>query len=542
MITLPFSVLPGVSDLFLDYSAGVSGAKNFFLGHYADLLAFETHLHFLERRTYFRPELTEVLLAQNRRFGAPQATLDSIRTLAEGTTFCVITGQQVGIFTGPLYTIYKALAAKHLALWLKDQFPAYNFLPLFWLEAEDHDLDEAASTAVIDRENNLRRIVYAEPAADDAKNVAPVGALVFDERIARCVEELRAALPETEFTSETMALVEAAYKPGVTFADAFAAMLQRLFPASGLVFVDPADPELKKLLAPVILQELETYPTSGEEVIKRSAELEEQYHAQVKPRAVNLFYLHKGGRYPIEPIDYGFFLKGTRQRFTSDELLEIANEHPENFSPNVLLRPLFQDFLFPTAAYVAGPSEVAYFAQLQPVYDHFQVPMPIIFPRPGMTILEKKIQKLFNKFDLPYASMFDTPEELYRIIASAENSDAVSADFAAFKTELLAIAERLPAIAEAAQPSLVEAAKTTTQQIQRHVSLFEERLFQSRRERDAVVQRQLEKMQVYLSPEGKPQERQLNILTFLNRYGRDILTQIDDMCVPFPAEHRVLMV
>ncbi|MBI5645529.1 MAG: bacillithiol biosynthesis cysteine-adding enzyme BshC [Ignavibacteriae bacterium] len=542
MITLPFSSLPGTTDLFNDYCAGLPETRRYFVGHFTDPLAYETHLQLLERRTYFRGELADALYEQNRTWGAGERTMQAIERLRNSNTVCVVTGQQVSLFTGPLYTIYKALTACKMALWLREQFPAYDVIPVFWLESEDHDLDEAGTTALIDRENDFRRLVYAEPDPEGQKNTAPVGSMPLGERIESLLEELSTLLPSTDFTADVVNMMREAYKPGNTFATAFATMLHALYPDAGLVCVDPSDPEIKKLLAPVVLQELETFPTSGEEVIKRSAELEERYHAQVKPRAVNLFYLHKGGRYPIEPNEDGFFLRGSRQRFTSEELLEIANVQPELFSPNVLLRPIFQDYLFPTAAYIAGPAEVAYFAQLQPVYDHFQIPMPVIVPRASITLVEQKITKLFNKFSLQYASMFDSPEVLYRDLPISSENDTPGAGFAAFKAGMAELLGTLPGIAADTQQQLVDPARATVQNIEKYIALFEEKFTTARREKDSTLLRQLEKLHVYLAPEGKPQERQYNITTYLNRYGRDILSRIETHCQPFPAEHRLLMV
>jgi bacillithiol biosynthesis cysteine-adding enzyme BshC len=539
MITLPFSALPGTPHLFVDYAENESDARNYYMGHFSDLMAFETHLQLLERRSYLRDALHASLTAQNRDFGAGARTLRNIDLLKSPTTFAVVTGQQVGLFTGPLYTLYKALTAVQLAAWLEEQFPAYRFIPVFWLESEDHDFLEINNAGGISARNDFFRVHYAQPEEDAPKDMRPVALRGVDERIVQTLEELRAQLPATDFTDEVFDMLRSVYVPGAQLQHAFARMINTLYPEAGIVFVDPSDPAVKQLATPVILQELETFPTTGEEVIKRSAELEERYHAQIKPRAVNLFTIHKDGRYPIEPSEYGFFLKGTRQRYTRDELLALAGTEPERFSPNVLLRPIMQDFLLPTAAYVAGPSEISYFAQLQPAYDHFQVPMPIIFPRASVTIVESKVDKVFRKFDLPYAAMFLDEEEAWRLVQNGEDHGA-SFDFDAFRARISALAAELPPLAAAEHPNLTAPAETTLNNIQRSLATFEDKLMQHRRQNDEVLTRQIEKMHVYLFPDGKPQERQVNITTYLNRYGFDILPRIAEACQPFPAEHRLL--
>ena len=539
MITLPFSALPGTPKLFVDYAENSSDARNYFMGHFSDLMAFETHLQLLERRSYLRDALYDTLAAQNKSYLAGDATFENLERLKSPTTFAVVTGQQVGIFSGPLYTLYKALTAVRLSRWLAEQFPAYRFVPMFWLESEDHDFLEINNTGVITAANEFARVRYAEPGEEETRDLRPVALRPIDERMEETIAELRGHLPATDFTEELFRSLKDAYAAGGSLQRAFARLFHALYPASGIVFIDPSDPSIKQLATPVILQELETFPTTGEEVIKRSAELEEKYHAQIKPRAVNLFMLHKDNRYPIEPSDYGFFLKGTRQRFTREEMLEIADAEPERFSPNVLLRPIMQDFLLPTAAYVAGPSEVSYFAQLQPAYDHFQVPMPIIVPRASISIVESKVDKVFRKFALPYAAMFLGDEEAWKMVQRGDDGgDAL--DFPAFRARLAAMLDELPALAAAEHQNLRGPAENTRANIERSLASFEEKLTQHRRQNDEVLTRQIEKMHVYLFPEDKPQERQVNIATFLNRYGKDVLDAIEQACEPFPAEHRLL--
>ena len=540
MITLPFSAIPGTPQLFNDYVTNESDARNYFMGHFSDLMAYETHLQLLERRTYLRSQIYDALVAQNKGFFGPASAFANLEAFRDPKTFAVVTGQQVGLFTGPLYTLYKALTAVQLSRWLAEQFPAYRFIPMFWLESEDHDFLEINNAGVITKENDFTRVMYAQPdEEDDNRNLTPISRLVIDERIEATLTDLREHLQESDFTDEVFRSLHSAYNAGSGLQTAFARLFNDLYPESGLVFVDPSDPTLKQMLAPVILQELETYPTTGEEVIKRSAELEERYHAQIKPRAVNLFLLHKNNRYPIEPNEYGFFLRGTRQRFTNEELLEIADNEPERFSPNVLLRPIMQDFLLPTAAYIAGPSEVSYFAQLQPAYDHFQVPMPVIFPRSSLTIVERKVDKVFRKFDMPYTAMFADDEEAFRMIAS-EDSAETTLDFEEFQQQIEEWSERFLKEAVAEHTNLEGPANATVRNMRKALSAFEDKLFQQRRQKHDVLTRQIEKMHVYLAPEGKPQERQVNVTTFLNRYGRDFLLRLEESSAPFPAEHRLL--
>ncbi len=541
MLTLPFSALPGVTRLFLDYCARSHSAPNYFLGHFSDVMAYETHLQFLEQRTYHRREVAARLRELNAGAGAGAATMTAIDALEREGSFAVVTGQQMGLFLGPVYTVYKALTARALALWLTEQFPAYTFVPVFWMETEDHDLVEADTAAFIDAANDLQTVHAFVDEAVRAVNLRAVGALPFDAGITDAVARVIAESVQTEFTPWLKDILERSYREGNTFAGAFATLFHALFPDAGIVLLDPADVAIKQLLVPVILQEIDTHPVSGEEVIKRSAELEERYHAQIKPRAVNLFLTHKGSRHALEPGEAGFFLRGTRQRFSHEELVELATTQPELFSANVLLRPVFQDYLLPTAAYVAGPAEVSYFAQLQPVYDHFKVPMPIVAPRASVTIIEKKIQKVVDKFDISYGSIFEDPDTIYRnMTTNADEGDALRR-LEEFRMRMSDMLPELATIASSVDPNLGEPAKSTMGSIERALELFATKAFNAYKQRDSVVRRQLEKMQVYTAPGGKPQERVYSIVTFLNKYGPSLLTDIEAICQPFPAEHRLLL-
>lgn len=539
MITLPFSAIPHTSNLFDDYCSGLPNAKQFYIGHFSDLMAYETHLQILETRSYNREHLCSVLERQNQKFLSGQKTFSNISLLRDPRTFAVVTGQQVGIFTGPLYTLYKALTAVHLTSWLKAQFPAYQFVPMFWLEGEDHDIEEVSVVGIVNKDNDFVRLRYGKPLEEGEKNYQSVGSKSFDDSIKNVIASMIDSSAETDFTSKVMNTFSAAYCEGVSFTHAFACLMNSLFPQHGIIIIDPSDHEIKKNLSQVFLHELETFPSSGEEIIQRSAELEDLYHAQVKPRAINLFYFNKGGRYAVEPGENDFWLRGTRQRFQRDELRSLAQTSPELFSPNVLLRPIVQDYLLPTIAYVAGPAEVSYFAQLQPVYDHFKVPMPIVFPRASITLIEPKIQKLFDKFNIEFTSMFLTPDEIYKIITKNDSEEG-TVELETFANELDQWQSRLKTLAEKIDVSHIDAAETTISKMKSHLSVFERKLFQSKKQKDQVIHRQLEKMQMYLNPTGVMQERQINIFTFLNRYGFEILDLMSKSCEPFPAEHRIM--
>ncbi|MFN3694870.1 MAG: bacillithiol biosynthesis BshC, partial [Ignavibacterium sp.] len=244
------------------------------------------------------------------------------------------------------------------------------------------------------------------------KNPGAVGNIEIDEFFNQFLETVKTQLPATEYKDSLINALQGYYKPGSTMVKSFTGFLNHFYEDSGLIFVNSNTAELKKILQPVFHKEINSNSTVSQLVIEKSAELEERYHAQVKAKSINLFMFHKGGRFSIEPSEHDYYLKNTRQRFTKDELNTVVVNSPEAFSPNVVLRPICQDTLLPTAAYVAGPGEIAYFAQLKSVYEFFYVTMPIIYPRASVTIVEEKIQKVLDKFSLDVLDMYGEIDQI----------------------------------------------------------------------------------------------------------------------------------
>ncbi len=268
--------------------------------------------------------------------------------------------------------------------------------------------------------------------------------------------------------------------------------------------------------------------------------MEQQYHAQVKPRSVNLFMFHNGGRFALEPHPQGFSLKGTRKTFSLDEMLGLLHSDPNLFSPNVVLRPICQDYLFPTLAYVAGPSETAYFAQFKLLYEHFNIPEPIIYPRASATIVEERIQKMINKFNLHVEDFFANIDLLKGKIAS---------DISDFKIEELfsntsgTISESLTSLKgglESIDPTLVPAMEHTLSRMQNSLQVLKEKTISAQTRQHDITLRQLDKVSINLFPHSKLQERELNLIYFLNKYGLEFLRWLRDEIVIDKFTHQII--
>ncbi len=343
----------------------------------------------------------------NRRWGASQATLDNIELLRESDCIAVVSGQQAGLFTGPLYTIYKALSAVKLAGCLRQRNT--KAVPVFWIAAEDHDFAEVAKAELIGRDCQLKNVEVSTALHREGQ---PVGQVVLDDSIDAVVDQLFELLPNSEFAADMKKLVKDAWQPGRGYVDSFAAMMTSLIGRHGLIFLDPLDPELKRLAAPLYSEAARRAPEIATALEKRSSELQSSgYHAQVLASANSFpLFLHDedGRRHAVVRVENGKYkAKADESEYTADELASMALESPERFSPNVTLRAVVQDYLLPTIAYYGGAAEIAYFAQTAEVYRVLERPATPILPRSSLTMIERHTGRVLERYDLTLADFFE---------------------------------------------------------------------------------------------------------------------------------------
>ncbi len=524
---LDFRQLPpesgGFSELFFDYMYEFKEVERFFTHNFRDPQAIHTMMASIDKQSHDRTTLVKVLEEQNKAFGSTAKALDNISLLRKPTTYAIVTGQQVSLFGGPLYTVFKTITAIKLSERLKQKYPQFDFVPVFWIEGEDHDFAEMNHISILDPEAKPVRFEYLPGGIVPEKNLGPIGELVFDASLAQSFANLEAALPKTDFTEEIIRKVKECYTVGRTFNQSFTAWMNHLFEDYGLVFISANNPELKRILSPVFVKEISEFPKTSQTVIRQGAELEDKYHAQIKAKSINLFLFHKGGRYLIEPREHDFSLKGTRHFLGKDELLKIATETPELLSPNVVLRPIVQDTLLPTLAYVAGPSEIAYHAQLKPVYEDFKVLQPIIFPRASGSFLEERVERVMEKFGLALPEFFEDAEKLTSKVA--ERISEVKADVlfgtasASFQDALNELKFGLKEI----DPTLLGALEGIKSKIDGNLGVLKEKTVAAQKRRHETAMRQIERAIAGLLPNGVLQEREINVVYYMNKYGPDIV-------------------
>ncbi len=556
MYTVQFSKLPTFQKLFLDYISADEEEFNkiikFFHASYRDNEEFfkviDGKSHNYNASRYFdKNVLIDILKRQNVTFGASEKTASNIEMLADENTFAVVTGQQVGLYTGNFYTILKTITTIKLADDLKTRFPQYNFVPMFWLESEDHDLDEANHAYVINRQNEILRIGYPPPPdnADEAgakRNLAPVGGIKFDAEINRINEELKNSLIDTDFKEKILGKISSFYYEGSDYKNSFAMLMSWIFKDYGVIFIDCSDVEVKRLLTPVFEKELNTSPKLCEKIIQTSAELEKSYDLQVKPKVINLFFIHNGNRLLIEPRDNDrFALKNSKRRFEKEELMNLLFENPELFSPNVVLRPLCQDYLLPTAAYVAGPSEISYFAQLKAAYEHYDITMPVIYPRVSGTILENKVNKFLKNFEVNFEDLFNQKVLVSKVVDKLSEIK-IEDEFSKISDEFNRLFYDLKKVTEEIDKTLLNTADGIKEKLMSGLETFKGKLTNAQAKKSETTTSQIDKVTNNIFPMGSLQERIINIAYFLNKYDEAFIKKLFDEIDVNNFSHQVIEV
>jgi bacillithiol biosynthesis cysteine-adding enzyme BshC len=531
------AALGAFPDLFVDYCTRFDAVADFYPGDWRDPAARRDAADAAARRPADRDALADTLLDQNERWGLDAATRTHIEALRDPESIAIVTGQQVGLFTGPLYTLYKTLTTLQLAEEWAAQ-TSRTVVPVFWVEGEDHDFEEIA-TAHVFRRNEVVPLTYAPDLAD---NPGAVGRLVLSDAIDDVLGRLDEALPPSDFKPAVMERVRAAYRPGTSLEDAFTRLLRSFFPNDGLVFINPDDARLKALSRPLFRREINDPHSPSARIDAASRALREQgYHAQVSAHPTNLFWLGDDGRRPLDLGDNGtFHLRHTDRTFARPELLRRLDAEPERFSPNVVLRPLMQDHLLPTAAYVAGPGEVSYFAQYGGVYDWATLAQPLIHPRASVSLVEGKVQKVLDKYDCSVGDFQRPLDALFQEVVLDTMAVDVDALFSDTMPQLHQALNALKPELESVDRTLAAATEATRSAIIDEMHALKHKVVRAEKGRQDEVQAQLRKAHVNLRPHGGLQERTINALYFLNKYSPSLLDALRRLLSPDTTAHHIV--
>jgi uncharacterized protein YllA (UPF0747 family) len=412
-----------------------------------------------------------------------------------------------------LFSVFKAITAIKIAQRLEQS--GIKAVPVFWVAAEDHDFAELESTWILNRNSDLARIAVDLSTGEPV----PAGWLQFKDDVRTAVSEYLSGLPQSEFMPELQTILESSYKPGVSPVKAFAIMMAKLFKNTELTLVDPLHEELKAIAQPVITAAIRNNSEMRSALMSRNKDLSAAgYHEQVKvdQNFTGLFGYRGRSRQALRPDQLGNGIA---------------------WSPNVLLRPLVQDALFPTATYIAGPAEVAYFAQAAAVYQALQRPMPPIFPRISATLVEPRIARIAEKYSVTMDDVFQGREYLRRKIVSATEDDQA---FSRVKSNLENELEALRPLLSAVDETLVGALETSRQKVLHQLESLHSKYVHAVSRRNETVERHLDAMCNSLFPEKKQQERLLNVGSFIARYGLGMIPRLLDSLSLDTREHQVV--
>lgn len=515
--------LPHTSRLFEDYVYHFEKVAGFYELPPRQAVSFQEAVNRLDFPDDRRTALVSALREQN----GDHPTLD---LLAHPGTVVVVTGQQIGLYSGPAYTIYKALTAVKLAARLTEQgMPA---VPVFWLATEDHDFAEVDHCWIFDAAHRPVRLEARAPARTDG----PVGETPFSGEL---TGELRRTLSGFAFGDDVAALVEQTYTEGRSFGAAFHELLRRLLEKFGLVYFDPMQPAMRKLAAPVLRRSLEAAGDLVPAVLERNSALAAAgYHAQVhvEPQSSLLFLLECGRRLPLRRTDDGY-IAGTL-RFSVDELAGRA----ESLSPNALLRPAVQDYLLPVAATVVGPAELAYLAQSQVLYRTLLGRMPVVVPRAGFTLLDSRSDRLISRYGLAFGDFYHGEGALRERIASRLVPPGLSRCLWEASAATEKHIERLRAELVRFDPTLAAALDTSRRKIVHQFTKLEHKVARESLRRDERAAEEAAYVYGLVYPERHLQERLYSILPFLAKHGLELLDAIYDNVQLDCPDHQVLVV
>ena len=515
---------PWIRRLAADYAYDFRSVAPFFSGDPADRGAWADAIARTQAHDRRRDEMAAVIASQQERRGAPARAREAGRLLADRKTVAVVTGQQAGLFGGPLFTLFKALTAIKLAEQVSrdHQVPA---VAIFWIDAEDHDWEEVRSCTVFDDTLTPRTVsLPARPGAEPA----PVATITLDHTVLAALTEIEQLLPPTEFRGPLMDGLRRAYTPGLGMADAFGRWMEEVLGNRGLIVYDSSDSASKPLVSQVFARELSMPGQTVKLAALAGSDLTARgYHAQVHGHddGIALFHID-GGRRAIRQHDGGFVVGD--QQFPVASLVAQASAQPTSFSPNVLLRPIVQDTLFPTICYVAGPNELAYLGQLRGVYQHFGVPMPLFYPRATATILDAAALRFLTKYKLPLEALQAQDEAALNELLKTQIPPAVEESFAEAEKAIDAQMQRLVAAMPALDPTLEGAARSTLERMQRDLQTLHGKMIQAAKRRDETLRRQFIHARALAFPGGHAQERTIGFLSFLNHYGPALVDRLDE--------------
>jgi bacillithiol biosynthesis cysteine-adding enzyme BshC len=529
---LAFSQLPHQPALFLAYLENLEKVKAFY-AHPPTVQSVKQASHRLDYPPSRRAEVAAILGKQNAELGGGAETEANLERLANGA-LAVVSGQQVGLFGGPAYATYKALTAMQIAEELTRG--GIEAVPVFWMATEDHDLEEVRHTSWFDSGKLIR---YELP--DGNEEGKPVGRVALGADVERFTKEAAQSLERDGGEWLAQYLVES-YKAEQTYGGAFGRLFARLFASQGLILMDPLDPGLHKVAAPLYQHALAERDVLNDKLLQRGKDLERAgFDAQVKvtSKSTLLFHFGNGARQVVTASSDKFHAE--EKSWQREELTHLTHTEPENFSPNALFRPVVQDYLLPTVAFIAGPAELSYIAQSEVIYQHLLGGMPVMLPRAGFTLVDAKAGKLLRKYELSVEDVWAGSQDLRHKMEKQSVTGSLAKDFERDQAQIGEMLTKLGEKIETLDPTLKGTVEKTKEGIEFHLDKLRRKAGAALDQKAGLLASHEEHLESLLNPHKGLQERELCLLPFLARCGASGLSELQQLCSAEKLGHHFIV-
>ena len=503
------------SSLFKDYISQSEKVKPFYNSHFSK----KDFSGYLEKNNFDylnRPVLVKALRKQaDLVSNTTQTSKTNIDLLENSNTYSITTGHQLCLFTGPLYFIYKIISTITLCKTLKENFPDKNFVPVYWMASEDHDFEEINHAHVFGKKviwNSIQKGSVGEFSTGGLEEV---------------IAELKTILGDSENSMALIQLFENAYVKHSNLADATRYLVNELFGEQGLIILDGNDADLKQLFKEEFKKDI-FEGTSFQLVNESIVALKQNYSAQVNPREINIFYKEKGLRERIEKQGNDYVVLNTEIRFTEQELKNIIETTPDKLSPNVVLRPLYQQKILPNIAYVGGPGEIAYWLEYKTMFDAFKIHFPILMPRHFVLFFDKGTQNKIQKLNLTIEDVFKDGEDLVKQLIKTQHDDINLEDA---KTQLLSIYTYVSNIVSEIDKSLIGTTEAEKQKSINGIAVIEQKINRALKQKSETDINQIWAIKEKLFPHNTPQERYDNFSMYYSKFGKEFISEISNQLV-----------
>jgi bacillithiol biosynthesis cysteine-adding enzyme BshC len=521
---IDFSDTPLLSRLVSDYITGNNQVRPFYSA-FPDEQGFRALIDSRKNFNVDRKTLVEILSEQNHE--SNESVKKNIRLLMQPETFTVTTGHQLNLFTGPLYFIYKILSAIKLSDWLNEKFPGKNFVPVYWMASEDNDIAEINHTQLFGK-----KIEWKNVETGAAGRLSSNG-------VDAAIEELKIITGNNREAGKLISLISEAYQAGHSLSEATRKLVNALFGKYGLVIIDADNAKLKKLFVPVMKDEL-LHQVSFEKTKAAISTLEKMnYEIQVNPREINLFYMQEHSRERIVKENNVFKVLNSEKTWNETEIISELGKNPERFSPNVVLRPLYQETILPNIAYVGGPAEIAYWLEYKNMFDHFKCSFPALVLRNCAMIADAGSAKRMQKLKISESDVFKSADQLSKEFIKNDNASfSMDEEMAIINSAFDSLYRKANAI----DPTISKSVAAENQKQLNAIKSLEEKIIRAEKKKHEISIQQIQKVKDRFFPDGNLQERHENFIPFWIEHGESFFDDLLASFEPVSKEFHFLQV